>query len=52
MSDEEAALVRWVGVNVIDVRPREGLGESLLMLPAVPFAANPANLGQMTGLLE
>lgn len=36
MPDEEAALVRRVGINVGDVRRREGVDQPLPMPAAVP----------------
>ena len=46
MRDEQPALMWRVWIDVIDVGACEGLDEALLVPPAMPFAANPTDLGQ------
>lgn len=44
MCDEEPAFMRRVGVDVSDVRRREGVNQPPPVSAAMPFAANPADL--------
>ncbi len=45
MSNKQTALMRRVGLDVGDMRKFKGVDQSFPMPTAVPFAANPAELG-------